>query len=103
MTRLIRPLSWIKAARKDFEAFPVGAQDEFLLALSLVAESKHPDVAKPLKGSGSDVLQLVLKFRGNVYRVVYAVQIADDIWVLHSFQKKSRSRSKTPKTGNLPD
>ena len=37
-----------------------------------------------------------MPFRGNAYRVIYAVQIADEIWVLHAFQKKSTKGIKTP-------
>jgi len=62
-----------------------------------VAEGLHPDIAKPLKGFGSGVLELALKFRGDAFRVVYAVQIGADIWVLHAFQKKSKNGIKTPK------
>jgi phage-related protein len=97
MTRPTRPISWIKAAQKDFDAFPQGAQDEIFRALTIVAEGNHPDIAKPLKGFGSGVLELALKFRGDAFRVVYAVQIGDDIWVIHAFQKKSKSGIKTPK------
>ena len=61
-----------------------------------MAEGLHPDIAKPLKGFGSGVLELALKFRGDAFRVVYAVQIGADIWVLHAFQKKSKSGIKTP-------
>ena len=62
-----------------------------------MAEGLHPDIAKPLKGFGSGVLELALKFRGDAFRVVYAVQIGADIWVLHAFQKKSKNGIKTPK------
>jgi phage-related protein len=40
-------------------------------ALTVVAEGSHPDIAKHLKGFGSAVLELALKFRGDAYRVVY--------------------------------
>ena len=56
-----------------------------------------PGMAKPLKGFGSGVLKLTLRHRGEAYRVVYAVQLGADIWVLHAFQKKSRSGIKTSK------
>lgn len=92
-----RPVSWLKAARKDFEAFPQGAQLELARALTVVAEGGFPDVAKPLKGFGSGIYELALKYRTDAYRVVYAVQIGDDVWVLHAFQKKSKSGIKTPK------
>lgn len=66
-------------------------------ALTMVAEGGFPDLAKPLKGLGSGVFELALRYRSDAYRVVYAVQIGDDIWVLHAFQKKSASGIKTPK------
>ena len=92
-----RPVSWLKAARKDFEQFPQGAQAEMAQALTGVAEGGFPDIAKPLKGFGSGIYELALKYRSDAYRVVYAVQIADDVWVLHAFQKKSKTGSNTPK------
>ena len=50
-----------------------------------------------LKGFDSGVMEIVLKHRGDAFRVVYAVQIGDDIWVVHAFQKKSTRGIKTPK------
>lgn len=79
MRQDVRPVSWIKPARKDFEGFPAGAQDELLRALTIVARGGHPDIAKPLKGFGSGVLELALRFRGDAYRVVYAVLLDDDV------------------------
>ncbi len=91
-----RPISWIKAARKDFEDFPQDAQLEIRRALTLVAEGGWPDIAKPLKGFGSGVIELALRHRGDAFRVVYALHIDNDIWVIHAFQKKSKSGIKTP-------
>jgi phage-related protein len=96
MGRTTRPISWIKAARKDFEKFPIEAQSICLTALTIGAENGKADIAKPLKGLGSGVFEIALPFRGDAYRVVYAVQIADEIWVLHAFQKKSTQGIKTP-------
>ncbi len=50
-----------------------------------------------LTGLGSGVMELALKHRGDAFRVVYALQIDTDIWVIHAFQKKSKSGIKTPK------
>jgi phage-related protein len=96
MIRKTRPISWIKAARKDFEKFPVEAQIVCLTALTIAAENGKADIAKPLKGLGSGIFEIALPFRGNAFRVVYAVQIADEIWVLHAFQKKSTQAIRTP-------
>lgn len=57
-----------------------------------------PSLAKPLKGFGTGVLELAMQHRGDAYRVVYALRIDTDIWIVHAFQKKSKSGIKTPKT-----
>jgi len=97
MLRNTRPISWIKGARKNFQEFPEGAQREMAQALTILAEGQMPDIAKPLKGFGAGVMELALRYRGDAFRVVYALQIDDDIWVVHAFQKKSKSGIKTPK------
>ncbi len=92
-----RPISWIKGARRDFDDFPQGAQVEIGRALTIVAEGGTPDIAKPLKGLGTGVLEVALRYRGDAFRVVYALQLGAEIWVVHAFQKKSKSGIKTPK------
>ena len=97
MTRPTRPVSWIGAARKAFDAFPEAAQSICLSALTIAAEGGKADIAKPMKGLGSGVFEIALPYRGNAFRVVYAVQIGVDLWVVHAFQKKSTQGIKTPK------
>lgn len=97
MSRNTRPIRWIKAARKDFEDFPQGARDDLLDALTAVADGGHPTIAKPLIGIGSGVMELALRHRGDAFRVVYALQIGADVWVLHAFQKKSKAGIATPR------
>ena len=96
MIRKTRTISWIKAARKDFEEFPAGAQVICLTALTIAAENGMPDIAKPLKGLGSGVIEIALPWRGNALRLVYALQLGEEIWVIHAFQKKSTQGIKTP-------
>jgi phage-related protein len=50
-----------------------------------------------MHGLGSGVFEIALPFKGDAFRVVYAVQLTDEIWVVHAFQKKSRQGIKTPK------
>ena len=97
MVRDTRSVSWIKAARTDFEEFPEGAQSAILSALTIAAEGRKADIAKPMKGLGSGVFEIALAWRGNAYRTVYTVQLEPDIWVVHAFQKKSKTGIKTPK------
>ena len=49
-----------------------------------------------MHGLGSGVLEIALPFKGNAFRVVYAVQLAEGLWVIHAFQKKSTQGIRTP-------
>lgn len=97
MIQTPRAISWIKAARKDFEDFPPVAQLEGLRALTVAAQGSKADNVKPLKGFGSGVMEIVLRHRCDAFRVIYALQIGADVWVVHAFQKKSTQRIKTPR------
>ena len=98
MTRKTRPISWIGAALREFETFPEVARLICLAALTIAAEGGEADVAKPMHGLGSGVFEIALPYRGDAFRVVYAVQLAEEIWVLHAFQKKSTQGIKTPQS-----
>ena len=91
-----RPVSWIKAARKDFEEFPEDVQEDMLNALTIAAEGGKSDNAKPFKGVNGGVFEIAVRYRGDAFRAVYAVKIGEDIWVIHAFQKKSKTGIKTP-------
>jgi phage-related protein len=97
MTRQTRPISWIKAARKGFDGFPTKAQEICLTALTIAAEGGKADIVKPLQGLGAGVFEIALPHRGNAFRIVYAVQLGLDLWVIHAFQKKATQGIKTPK------
>ena len=56
-----------------------------------------PGLAKPLLGFGPGLFEFALRFGGDAYRVVYAVQLGSDLWVVHAFQRKSKSGIRTPK------
>jgi phage-related protein len=96
MTQKTRPISWIRAALKEFETFPERARSICLAALTIAAEGGKSDIVKPMQGMGSGVLEIALPFRGDAFRVVYALQLAEEIWVIHAFQKKSTQGIKTP-------
>ena len=97
MLRQKRAISWLKAARKDFDGFPSEAQEICKVALIAAAEGDLPDVAKPMKGMGSGVYEIALKSRGDAYRVIYGVLLGAYLWVIHAFKKKSKTGIKTPK------
>lgn len=95
--RTTRPVSWLKAALNDFEKFPEGARTICLTAITIAAEGGKSDIAKPMQGMGSGVFEIALPFKGDAFRVVYAVQIAEELGVVHAFQKKSTKGIKTPR------
>jgi phage-related protein len=93
-----RSISWIKAARRDFVDFPQEVQLQMRRALAMAAAGGKSDKAKPFKGVEGGVFEIALAHRGDAFRAIYAVQIGEDIWVIHAFQKKSESGIKTPQT-----
>lgn len=97
MSRATRPISWIKGARKSFEDFPGDAKRIVLDALTIAAEGRKAEIAKPMKGLGAGVFEIALRFRSDAYRTIYALELDEAIWVIHAFQKKSKTGIKTPK------
>ena len=65
-------------------------------ALTIAAEGSKSDKAKPFKGVGRGVFEISIEDRGDAFRVIYAVKIGTDVWVIHAFQKKSKTGVKTP-------
>lgn len=60
-------------------------------------EGRKSGAAKPMKGLGSGVFEIVENYDGDTYRAVYTVRLQQAIYVLHAFQKKSKRGVKTPK------
>jgi phage-related protein len=90
-----KPLDWVGSSKKDFLAFPDPVKDEMGNALGIAQfGGKHPS-AKPWKGQGPGVFELVEDHDGDTYRAVYTVRFQDVIYALHAFQKKSPNRIRT--------
>src|SRR5664279_2443772 len=94
---VLKLVDWIGSSYKDFRAFPEEVQDHMGYALHKAQTgAKHED-AKPLKGfGGAGVMEIVSDHVGDTYRAVYTVKFATAIYVLHAFQKKSKTGIKTP-------
>ena len=96
MARPERPLLWIASSKRDYMEFPSRVQDGFGFELFLVQTGQHPASAKPLKGLGSGLLELIDNFDGDTYRAVYTVRFSEAVYVLHAFKKKSKRGGKMP-------
>ena len=94
----MKPLEWIASSKKDLKGMPDSVQDNVGFALFQAQLGEKHDDAKPLKGfKGSGVLEVVDDFDGDTYRAVYTVRFEFAVYVLHVFQKKSKSGIATPK------
>ena len=90
-----KPLFWIGSSRDDLLGFPETVKDEIGSALSVAQfGGKHPR-AKPWRGEGPGVFEIVEDHRGDTYRAVYTVRFERAVYVLHAFQKKSPSGIRT--------
>ncbi|MEX1993780.1 MAG: type II toxin-antitoxin system RelE/ParE family toxin [Steroidobacteraceae bacterium] len=91
-------LEWIGSSKKDLLALPEEVVDVFGYALYLAQVGQRHEQAKPLRGFGSaGILEVVEDRRGDAFRAVYTVRYAARVFVLHVFQKKSKSGIATPK------
>ena len=95
---LLKPVIWVGSTRKDLREFPEPVQDHVGYALYAAQRgSRHRDT-KTLSGfSGAGVVEVVTDFRGDTFRAVYTVRFAGAVYVLHTFQKKSKTGRETPR------
>jgi phage-related protein len=93
-----RPLDWVGSSKKDFVALPEPVKDEMGYALGLAQLGGRHPAAKPWKGQGPGIFELVEGYDSDTYRAVYTVRFRETIYVLHAFQKKSPKGIRTPKT-----
>ena len=93
-----KPVIWIGSSRKDFGEFPDPVKDRMGYALYVAQQGgKHAD-AKPLRGyGGAGVVEIVRDHRGDTFRTVYTLRLAGVVYVLHAFQKKSKTGRETSK------
>ena len=97
MARSERGIVWVGDARKALLEFPKEVRIAIGHALSEAQVGRKVDYAKPMKGFGVGVFEIVADFDRDTYRGVYAVKLGADVYVLHAFKKKSTSGIATPK------
>jgi len=93
-----KELFWIASSYQELLEFPEQVKDRIGAALGVAQfGGKHP-AAKPWKGEGPGVLEIVADHAGDTYRTVYTVRFERAVYVLHAFQKKSPRGTKTART-----
>ena len=94
---VLKPVEWVGSSKADLKKFPVVVQDEVGFALYQAQVGLTHRDAKPLKGLGAHVLEVVSHHDGDTYRAVYTVRFKAALYVLHAFQKKAKQGIATPK------
>jgi phage-related protein len=94
----LKPMVWVGTSLKDLREFPPPVQDHMGYALYVAQRGgKHLD-SKVLRGfGGAGVLEVIKDHRGDTFRAVYTLKYAGRVFVLHAFQKKSKSGGQTPR------
>lgn len=94
----MKRLIWIGSSYEDLKEFPVLTRGAMGYALHIAQEGKKHEHAKVLSGMGSaKILEIRENDRSGTYRVIYTIEMEDFVFVLHAFQKKSKSSISTPK------
>lgn len=93
----MKTLEWVGTSKKDLLSFPKDVIQEVGYALYLAQEGTYYNNVKPFKGCGPGVYELAIKYDKNAYRAIYLLNLGETVYVVHCFQKKSKTGIKTPK------
>jgi phage-related protein len=93
-----KPLRWVGSSLKDLKSFPSEIRSVVGYALYAAQNGTLDPAAKPMKGfGGASVIEIIAPFAGDTWRAIYTVRFQGAVYVLHAFQKKSKSGASTPK------
>ncbi|MEN6486146.1 MAG: type II toxin-antitoxin system RelE/ParE family toxin [Syntrophobacteraceae bacterium] len=93
---VLRKTVWLGDTRKSMRDFPTAIQKMFGDELMVLQAGSKPKDAKPFTGAGGGIFEIALRYQTNAYRTIVAVQLGEDIYILHVFQKKSTQGISTP-------
>ena len=93
-----KPLIWVGDSLEMVKSFPDTVRGEIGAALYRAQLGGKHVSAKPLRDIGPGILEVVSDHRGDTFRAVYTVRLAGRVYVLHAFQKKSKTGIATPKS-----
>jgi len=94
---MIRQIVWVGSSLKDLRKFPDAVKDEVGYILYLIQIGEHHKNIKPLTGFAGGVMEIKSDYDKDTFRAVYAAKLGDEIYVLHTFKKKSKTGIKLPK------
>ena len=88
---------FVGSSLADLKEFPLDVRQDVGFALHQAEHGEKSLHATPLVGfKGAGVLEVVSNSDGETYRAVYTVKLSEAVFVLHCFQKKSKTGIATP-------
>jgi len=93
----VKELKWIGSSKGDLMQFPNDVIKEMGYALFVAQNGGTYEKTKPFKGYGSGVYEVAIRYNKDAYRTIYFIESGDKIYVIHCFQKKSKTGIKTPR------
>lgn len=86
----MKPIRFAGDALAELRAFPQAARHDAGYQLHRVQCGEQPDDFKPMPDIGKGVEELRVRDATGAYRVIYTARLADAVYVLHAFQKKTQ-------------
>ena len=95
MSGTAKSIRFLGSALSDLRAFPSTARRDAGYELDRVQNGLDPSDWKPMNTVGAGVRELRIRDASGAFRVLYVAKFADTIYVLHCFQKKTQTTSKS--------
>ena len=90
----VKPIAFLGGSLDDLRGFPADARREAGYQLDRVQRGLDPDDWRPMPAIGAGVREIRVRERAGAFRVIYVATLADVVYVLHAFQKKTRQTAK---------
>lgn len=90
----MKPITFLGSSLKALRAFPDAARQDAGFQLDLLQRGHQPDDFKPMPAVGAGVEELRVWCEQGTFRVIYVARLADAVYVLHAFQKKTQTTAK---------
>ena len=98
MERELKPVRRIGSSLRDLRSFPPEVRKELGYAIYAAQKGGTDPPAKPMKGfAGASVMEIIAPLDGDTWRTVYTARLKGVVYVLHAFEKKSKSGMAAPK------
>lgn len=90
----MKPVRFLGDSLERLREFPEDARNDAGYQVELVQRGEQPDDFKPMPSIGKGVEEIRVRDDSGIYRVIYTARLADAVYVLHAFQKKTQATSK---------